>query len=132
MDPLGPPRELVARACDRYGRVAVVEWCTRLLLNEPSQPDDPDISWLGGHYGWDAEWHRVWAARALSYVYTADAAAAVRAGLRDVSWRVQEMTCNLIGAQALTQFRSEVAGLTEHETERVHKAATRALSLLDE
>lgn len=131
MDPLGPPRTLVARACDRYGRVAVVQWCVRLLLDEPAQPTDPDISWLGGHHGWTPEWQRVWAARALSYIYTPDAAAAVGAGLTDTSWRVQEMTCNLIGAQSLGQFRAEVARLTEHETERVHKAATRALALLE-
>ncbi len=132
MDPLGPPRTLVARACDRYGRVAIVEWCVRLLLNQPAQSSDPDISWLGGQHGWDEEWRRVWAARALSYVYTPDAAAGISAGLRDESWRVQEMSCNVIAAQGLLQFRDEVARLTDHETERVHRAASRALTLLDE
>ena len=132
MDPLGPPRRLVSRACDRYGRVAIVQWCIRLLTGEPAQDSDPDITWLGGQHGWDAMWQRVWAARALSYIYLPEAAAAITAGLGDESWRVQEMACNVVGAQGLIHLRGETERLVDHETERVSRAATRALALLDE
>ena len=132
MDPLGPPRRLVARACDRFGRVAVVQWCIRLLAGEPGRDSDPDITWLGGQHGWEAAWHRVWAARALSYIYLPEAAAAISAGLRDESWRVQEMACNVVGAQGLTHLREDVERLVDHETERVSRAAARALVQLDE
>lgn len=132
MDPLGPPRKLVGRACDRYGREAVVSWCVRLLLGEPARADDPDISWLGGHAGWSAEWPRVWAARALDYVFTPAATPAISAGLRDDSWRVQEMACNVVGHQGVVGLRDQLVGLLEHETERVRRAAARALTLVDD
>lgn len=130
LDPLGPPGKLVRRACDRYGRDRVVDWCVRLVTGGEDQPDDPDISWLGGHHGWDAEWTRVWALRAFTHLDDPAAGAAVEHGLRDPSWRVREMALNVVGRWRLAGFGGELDRLVDDEEARVRNAATRARAQL--
>lgn len=130
MDPFGPPGKLVGRACDRYGSPAVVDWCVRLVTGGVERADDPDISWLGGHHGWDPEWTRVWALRALTHTWEPDGVEAVHAGLRDEAWRVQEMALNVVAHRGLDEFADDVDLLTASPEDRVARAAQRASSLL--
>lgn len=121
-----------------------MDWCRDLLAGriECADPDTPSLRWIGGppagpdaeRGGWSgtvAYWPRVWAARALRYVWDPAAAADVLAGLRDSSWRVREHCAALVGRYEIAAAAEALCWLADADTEdtvRVRIAAVRALA----
>ena len=129
------PRVRVEAACQRLGRAAFVERCTRLLAGGDESPDF--ISILGGEHAQSARgahpehqryWLRVWAARGLLWAGACDeqATEALRAALRDEHWRVREMACKVAARHRLGELLEELAPLSGDPVARVRAAAGRA------
>ena len=105
---LGSSGARVAQAVERWGEGDVVRGCGRLLgLRTAPAGDDAELAmvlggvseptWLaGGKPPGHAYWARVWAARALLYVWDAVAAEAIVTALEDPQWRVREMATKVI------------------------------------
>jgi hypothetical protein len=139
------PAERVGAACDRWGDVAVVGRCAALLVGGPAAPTGDllelamtlggvrDRDFLaGGRPPGNAYWARVWAARALRYVWADSAAPAVVAALDDDHWRVREMAAKVVRDRELGEAADELAGLLSDGTPRVRAAAARALGVVGE
>ena len=77
-------------------------------------------------------WPRVWAARALLYAWTPQAAPAVVTALGDESWRVREMALKVVRLREIGEAADVAADLAGDEVERVRKAAVRALAVIGE
>lgn len=119
--------------------------CARLLTLGPDQTpteDDLDLAMvLGGlsERGWfsggkppgHAYWARVWAARALTLVWSDDAAAAVVAALGDEAWRVREMAARVVAIREVDAADALVGCLSD-DLVRVRVAAARALAVVGE
>lgn len=116
------------RAAERtLGRAELVDWCVGLLTGDidGADPDTPSLRWIGGGAAGDgrnrtywehenhAYWPRVWAARALRYVWEPWAARAVIRGLDDPAWRVREHCCALVRVRELADAADRVAELAE-------------------
>ena len=91
------PDRRVDVAVQRWGESQVVAGCADLLLGAAPEGDLLELAmalgqltdpgWLaGGKPPGHAHWARVWAARALRYVWTGTAAA--HAALRTLAWRL--------------------------------------------
>lgn len=137
------------RAAERaLGRTALVDWCVELLTGRVAgaDPSTPSLRWIGGAAaGTDAHrdywarpemayWPRVWAARALRYVWQPSCASAVVAGLDDAAWRVREHCCALAGAHEIADAADRLAALGSdiEQTPRVRAAAVKALAAVGE
>jgi HEAT repeat protein len=105
------------------------------------------LRWIGGDAaGTDAHrsywarpdldyWPRVWAARALRYVWAALAEPAVIVGLEDPAWRVREHCCALARSQQIAAAANRLAALADadvEDTPRVRVAAIKALAVVGE
>ncbi|WP_314503769.1 HEAT repeat domain-containing protein [uncultured Microbacterium sp.] len=123
------PNVLAASAVDLFGREHVVHWCEELLSGaaSDSDPQFPDIAWLGGTVGWPDYWSRVWGARGLLHIGPPARGLIVLNGVRDGSWRVREMSLKVIARYQLSDPVGIVDGLTEDPVERVRVAAWKAL-----
>jgi hypothetical protein len=139
------PAERVGAACERWGDREVVARCAALLVGGPAAPtgDLLDLALaLGGARDRDflaggkppghAYWARVWAARALRYVWADSAVPAVVAALDDEQWRVREMAAKVVRDRELGEAADRLAELLSDETPRVRAAAARALGSVGE
>lgn len=138
------PATGVHAAAAALGRQTLIDWCIDVLTCSASgaDPSTPSLRWIGGAAaGTDehrdywaspkvAYWPRVWAARALRYVWESDAEHAVLAGLRDEAWRVREHCCALAGAHEIADAADRLADLASDvdQTLRVRLAAITALA----
>jgi HEAT repeat protein len=134
------PAERVGAACDRWGEGEVVRRCAAQLVAGPAAPTGElldlaevlgglrDRDFLaGGRPPGHAYWARVWAARALRYVWADFAAPAVVAALDDEYWRVREMAAKVVADQELADAADRLVELLGDDTARVRIAAARAL-----
>lgn len=145
-DDRGSPAERVAEACDRWGVDEVVRRCGALLRIRPSDPVTGDLldvamvlgglrdrEWLaGGKPPGHAYWARVWAARALRYVWRDAASAALVHALHDDHWRVREMSAKAVGDHAVPDSADRLVALLDDEVPRVRKSAVLALAVVAE
>jgi hypothetical protein len=139
------PAVRVGAACDRWGQREVVRRCAAQLVAGPAAPsgDQLDLAVVlgglrdrdflaGGRPPGNAYWARVWAARALRYVWAESAAPAVVAALDDEHWRVREMAAKVVGDRELAEAADRLAELLSDTTPRVRAAAARALGTVGE
>jgi len=139
------PAERVGAACDRWGDGEVVRSCAALLVAGPAAPTGENLDvamvlgavedrdWLAsGKPPGHAYWARVWAARALRYVWADSAAPAVIAALDDEHWRVREMAAKVVGDHEIGEAADRLADLLGDGTPRVRAAAARALGAVGE
>lgn len=121
----------------------MVRGCVELLRGEPAEGErrqlammlgnQTDDGWLdGGKPPGHAYWARVWAARALLYVWDDLAGPALRPAMADEQWRVREMAAKVVAARETAAVADAVAALTDDETPRVRAAAARALGVVGE
>jgi len=142
----GNPGERVAKACERWGDDEVVRRCAALLRHEPGNPVTGDLldlavvlgglrdrGWLaGGKPPGHSYWARVWAARALRYVWNEGASSSVVHGLGDEHWRVREMSANVVRDYEVTDSADPLVPLLDDGVARVRKAAALALAVVAE
>jgi len=140
---LGSPGARVAQAVERWGEGDVVRGCGRLLgLRTAPAGDDAELAmvlggvsdptWLaGGKPPGHAYWARVWAARALLYVWDAVAAEAIVTALEDPQWRVREMATKVITRREVPAA-DDMVGLVDDPSWRVRVAAARSLAAVGE
>lgn len=139
------PKERVAAAVRRWGDTEVVDRCIAILESDPAFAvvDDlrdlamvlgeVDRDWLdGGKPPGHRYWARVWAARAMLYVWDDRAAPAVVRAVIDEHWRVREMAAKVITARELPDAGDRVATVTADPVPRVRAAACRALGVVGE
>ncbi|MBA3286601.1 MAG: HEAT repeat domain-containing protein [Acidimicrobiia bacterium] len=140
------PQERVEQACDRWGDDEVVARCAALLALGPDDvPTAPgaelamtlggltDESWLAtGKPPGHAYWARVWAARALLYVWSSNATSAVLVALDDDHWRVREMAARVVTRRELAEAAELVAARTSDGSPRVRAASATALGVIGE
>ncbi|GAB3929853.1 hypothetical protein GCM10011575_28140 [Microlunatus endophyticus] len=141
-DPRDHPRDHWAAMERRYGTIVVAEWCAELITGriEADDPDHPALTILGGgsyiqriRSGVSPDyWVRVWAARALLYLWDESATPAVISGLSDEHWRVREMCAKVCRLRELGAAGDQLAALVTDETPRVRAAAIRALAVVGE
>ncbi len=132
----GTPRQRVTAACDRMGTPAVARACADLLAGR--EVDDELVLVLGGDAAGLAVlqgrhrdyWLRVCGARGLLYAWDDSAIEALRAAVRDESWRVREMVAKVVARHRVDAVAGEVAALRTDATPRVRAAAERALARL--
>jgi hypothetical protein len=131
------PRQSIEAECARRGRHAVVHGCAALIAGDYT--DRGLILALGGPAAGrlfdgtsraDDYWFRVWGARGLLWAWEDSASAALRAALRDESWRVREMAAKVVARHAVGDALSAVAALRDDPVPRVRAAAHRALATL--
>jgi hypothetical protein len=128
------PRQSIELACARRGEADVVAQCVQLLARRDA--DDELVFAIGGPAarsildGGQQYWLRVWAMRALLYVWEETAEPSVRAGLADESWRVREMAARVIARRQLGEALAELAELRHDPVARVRAAAARALTII--
>jgi len=140
------PKERVAAAVDRWGEDEVVSRCAATLQTDGSTVVTGDLLDLAMVLGsvtdrdWMAEgkppghayWARVWAARALRYVWSERAAGAVVHTLADEQWRVREMAARVVADRQLGEAVPQLVERTTDEVPRVRGAAVRALAVVGE
>lgn len=126
------PGARVAAACERLGSATVVSGCLELLRG--GAVDDELVFALGGLPGRAVlagsqrdDWLRVWALRALLYVFSDRAEPAVVAATLDPQWRVREMAAKVVARHRLDGAAAAMAGLLGDPVPRVRRAAERAL-----
>jgi HEAT repeat protein len=111
-----------------------VSGCVELLAGRPA--DGELVFAIGGPAarsvldGGQQYWLRVWAMRALLYVWDDTARRAVQAGLADESWRVREMAAKVVARRHLGDTLAVLAELRHDPVARVRAAAARALTVL--
>lgn len=131
------PRRSVERECALRGRAAVVEGCRSLLRGEDVDTDlllalgGPPARWArtGTAPGPDY-WTRVWAARALLWVWDDAALPEITGALTDEAWRVREMALRVVARHGLGDLIEEVAMRQADPRPRVAAAASRAVITL--
>lgn len=140
------PKAWIADAVDQYGEEAVAQWCRDLLAERVAFDDPrlPSLGWIGGppalrelgksdHVARRQDyWPRVWAARALLYVWTPAAANEVILSLRDSAWRVREMASKVVLKRELGEAAEPLEELAGDPVPRVRVAAMRALARVAE
>lgn len=139
------PAERVTDACVRWGDAEVVRRCATLLRPRPSAIQDDlldlamvlgdltDRDWLaGGKPPGHGYWARVWAARALLYVWNDEAARAVLGALADEQWRVREMAARVVHVRELAEAADALVRACTDPVPRVRIAAARALAVVGE
>lgn len=138
------PVERVRNACARWGEAVVASDCAALLrsgtvldgrlldlamaLGELTDRDWFEAGKPPGH----AYWARVWAARALLYVWTDEAAPAVVTALADEQWRVREMAAKVTARREIGTAADRLAGLSADPVPRVRAAAACGLAEVGE
>ena len=143
-NPTWTPAAGVAAAEAALGPAAVVAWCCDLLTGRlaPDDPDGPPLEWIGGAPGtfplerWQrldqTYWPRVWAIRALRYIWDPSAESAARRALDDESWRVREHACAVVALREVPDAAEQVAVLTADPVSRVRRAACKVLAVVGE
>ncbi len=140
------PKQNVEAAVARWGAAEVVERCRSLLALDPAAVptgvdaevalalgNSTDPGWFGkGKPPTHRYWARVWAARALRYVWADSAAPSVIDALADEHWRVREMAAKVAAQHDLPGAVAALAGCCADDTPRVRAAAATALGSLGE
>jgi HEAT repeat protein len=126
------PAQRIAAAVARFGESIVAERAASLLMG--GNEGDEFLLYVGGRHAQGVldgapplYWPEVWGARALTFVWDASAASAVRRGLGDQAWRVREMCARVCFLRRLPETEALTALLTD-EVARVRSAAARALA----
>jgi len=92
-----------------------------------------DRDWMaGGKPPGHAYWARVWAARALRYVWSSRATDAVARALGDEAWRVREMAARVVADRELAEAVPQLVACAADDVPRVRAAAVRALAAVGE
>jgi len=139
------PVALVQDAAQRWGHDEVVRRARLVIENRDDRlpPDLLELAMLLGELS-DAEWlstgrapghrywARVWAMRALLYVWNDSATSAVQHGLTDEQWRVREMAAKVAARREVGEVADELGRLLGDAVERVRMAAARALAVVGE
>lgn len=124
--------EMVARCVallrhgDPFAEVEFIVWlagasaASEMRLRTPD--DDPSLLY----------WPRVWAARALVYVWDDAAIPALLDALGDDAWRVREMAAKVVIAHELGEAGDRLVPLLSDPVPRVRAAAARALGVVGE
>ncbi len=123
------PRVLVL--AQEEGTRAVALWCAELLLGAAATAT---VLWIGGRHAAqqiERPWPRVWAARALLYVWDDLATDAVVAALTDDAWRVREMAAKVVRLRELPGGHL-LPALLDDPLARVRVAGLRALAVVGE
>lgn len=140
------PRDRLRLAIEQLGERTVALWCADLIVERVhwTDPDLPDLDWLGGdpgayhrqrHAAGDPEpgyWPRVWAARGLLYAWDEAAIPNVVAGLADEAWRVREMCAKVSRLREVGEAAHALETAATDEIPRVRTAALRALGRVGE
>jgi hypothetical protein len=134
------PRQSIEFECQRHGETHVVDECIALLSGR--HVDEATLIALagphavtvirGGEGGVEGYWPRVWAMRALLYVWDDSASGVVIAGSTDAHWRVREMSAKVVAKRTLDEGHDAMTSLVDDEVARVRAAAERALIRLVE
>jgi hypothetical protein len=120
------------------GSEHVVGWCVDVLAGRDVAGDflrtiggDHAVAILSGREGGvDGYWPRVWALRALQYVWLDEAYSSVATALDDAHWRVRAMAARVVGYQKLADLTPRLVHLTDDEIARVRISAEQALRRL--
>jgi len=145
-DNRGTPAERVTHACERWGDDEVVQRCAASLRLRPADRVTGDLldlamvlgglrerAWLAsGKPPGNAYWARVWAARALRYVWRDSASAAIVNALHDEQWRVREMSAKVVADYEVADSADRLVALLDDDVPRVRKAAVFALATVAE
>ena len=137
---------MIGAAAAEFGEDAVVDWCVALLTGEVTAEQAyspellPKLQWIGGEEvgGWaelgpvNHYWVRVWAARALMYVWRDDVVPALLVAANDPAWRVREHVARITAQRELGQLADALVPLLDHELPRVRAAGARALGAAGE
>ena len=139
------PAELARRTARRWGVDETVARCVLLLRHGDPFAEVDFLVLLAGvaaqsemrHRTPDDDpallyWPRVWAARALRYVWTDAAVPAVLGALGDDAWRVREMAAKVVAAHQIGAAGDRVVPLLSDPVPRVRAAAARALGTVGE
>ncbi len=129
------PKLRVELACQQLGTAEVIRRCLALLGGDIS--DENFVVMLGGSHSRhlldkgvpsdEAYWLRVWALRGLLWAGPGDDVAALRAELRDESWRVREMACKIVARHLVGDLLRDCAELRSDAVSRVRLAAARSV-----
>lgn len=141
----GHPREWVAEACARHGETEVLGWCAELLGGADPDEVGLDLDLIGGPgaarmviESGVPYFPRVWAARAMRYVWQEGtdagtaAESALARGLGDEHWRVREMCAKVVWLREVGMAADRLVPLLDDEVPRVRAAATTALGAVGE
>ncbi|GAB3747471.1 HEAT repeat domain-containing protein [Microlunatus parietis] len=156
MDDRDTPAERVAYAVRQWGAGRVVRVAAETLGTDPAEVvsgeslelitmlrsgSEPGIAECGATRDWLAGgkppghryWARVWACRALLYVWDDGAGPAVAAALGDDHWRVRELAAKVIAKREVPDAAERLAELIMNDpTPRVRAAACRGLAVVGE
>jgi hypothetical protein len=131
------PSDRMREAAHRHGDAVIAQRAADVLRG--GGYDDELLLYLGGPHaqkmlerGDKPYWPRVWAARALLYVWDPAAASAVVLALSDEHWRVREMAAKVCLKRTLSEALDRLAMLAGDPVPRVRAAAARALGALGE
>ena len=122
------------------GSAAVARLCGPVLAGDPPASQDV-LLYLGGNHAlsmienrsrMDKYWFRVWAARALLYVWDPSLSSTVVRALADEAWRVREMAAKVCLKRELGEAGDALAILLDDAVPRVRAAACRALGAVGE
>ena len=132
------PRSRILAAAAREGAEPFVRRCVGLL--DRREFDASLIGILGGdgaayvlgggEGGPEGYWPRVWALRALTYVWHDSAAPAAVRACDDGSWRVREMALRVLAAQRLPAGATAARRLTGDDVARVRARAEQVVHRL--
>lgn len=141
----GHPREWVAEACARHGEEAALSSCAALLTGTDPAEVDLELDLIGGpgaarmvRDSGATYFPRVWAARAMRYVWCeggpagAAAQAALVAGLADPHWRVREMSAKVVTLHEVGAAADALVPPLRDDVPRVRAAAVGALGAVGE
>lgn len=128
------PRQSVLEEAARTGEGAFVSSCVSLLRG--GAPDGSLLVVLAGpaaeqvlagkEGGPEGYWPRVWAARALLYVFDESAVPALIEATGQGSWRLREMAAKVLGRWRVGEGLEALGRLADDPVARVRLAAGRA------
>jgi HEAT repeat protein len=135
----GSPRERVAALVREWGEVRVVAYCAGLLDGDDPRLDEEALLQLGGLHaraGLDHDnldyWPRVWAARALLYVWSPDVTPSLVRALDDPAWRVAENAMRVMALREIAEGVDRAVLLRDHQLSRVRATVVRLVGLVGE
>ncbi|MEV0843345.1 HEAT repeat domain-containing protein [Actinocatenispora sera] len=139
------PAELARATEQRLGTDEMVARCVALLQHGDPFAEVEFIVWLAGASAENEMrlrtpeddpsllyWPRVWAARALVYVWDDAAIPAVLDALGDRAWRVREMAAKVVISHEIGAAGDRLVPLLSDPVPRVRIAAARALGVVGE
>jgi HEAT repeat protein len=133
------PRDRVAALVRERGEARVVAYCAGLLGGADPRLDEEALLQLGGLHaraGLDNDnldyWPRVWAARALLYVWSPDVTLTLVRALDDPAWRVAENAMRVMARREIAEGVDRAVSLRHHELPRVRATVVRLVGVAGE